>query len=365
MDYDAIVVGGGIIGVAIARQLVLGGRRVALLEAERVLGSHASARNSEVVHAGIYYPPDSLKAVLCLRGRAKLLEYCATRAIPLRTPGKLIVACDDGERDALARIQANAAASGVALRWLEGAEVQRLEPAVACAAALLSPTTAIIDSHAFLTSLAAEVRDGGGDIVLGCRFTHATRKSGGWRVCADGESVTTRGLFLAGGADGPALARRVEGIEPAAIPAGHLAKGSYFAVVGGPAFTHLVYPVPVPGGLGIHVTLDLAGGVRLGPDVEWIDAVDHTVDPSRAATFAAAARRYVPALSDDTLRPAYAGVRAKIVGPGEPAADFLVRGPADLGVPGVVALFGIESPGLTAALALAEHAVAAAGDGRP
>ncbi len=364
MEYDALVVGGGVVGLAIARRLAQRGARVALLEAEPGLGRHASSRNSEVVHAGIYDPPSSLKAQCCLEGRARLLEYCAARGIRTAAIGKLIVACDSAEHDALLRISNNAAANGVRLQWRGGDEVARMEPAVRCSAALLSPTTAIVDSHGLLVALADDVRDAGGDIVLGCRFERASTVPHGLAVVAGGEQVTTRRLFIAAGAQSPQLARRVAGIRDAAIPTAHFARGHYFALRGGPRFGRLVYPVPVPGGLGIHVTLDLHGNARLGPDVQWIDAsdgidgLDYTVDPQLASRFGAAVRRFAPAVRDDALHPAHAGIRAKIVGPGEAAADFTILGADALGVEGVVALFGIESPGLTASLALAERAVA-------
>ena len=359
MDYDAIVVGGGIIGLTIARRLGQAGHRVAVLEAERALGQHASSRNSEVVHAGIYYTPGSLKARTCREGRVRLLEYCAMRAIRTRTPGKYIVACDDHERSELEHIARRAAANGVMLQWCEGAQVRVDEPAVHCTAALFSPTTAIVDSHALVAAVAGDVRDAGGDLVVGCRFDGATRRPGGLDVVAGDARVSTRLLFLAAGARSPQLATKIEGFAPLATPTGRFAKGNYFRLAGGPRFTHLVYPVPSDGGLGIHVTLDLEGNARLGPDVQWTAGLDYDVDATRASQFAAAARRYAPGIEDEALCPDYAGVRAKIVGPGEPAADFVVSAPADHGVDGVVALFGIESPGLTAAFALADHAIAA------
>jgi L-2-hydroxyglutarate oxidase LhgO len=360
MDYDAIVVGGGIIGLAIAREIAMTGGRVAVLEAERALGQHATSRNSEVVHAGIYYPPQSLKATTCITGRRLLLEYCAAHGVATRTPGKLIVACTDAEIAALDRIAANASACGVELDRLDAAEVRAHEPAVSCKAALLSPTTAIVDSHALVAAIAGEVRDHGGDIVLGCAFRRATRTPDGLDVTAGDARVSTRALYLAAGARSPALAAAIEGFAPAAIPRAWFAKGSYFTVTGRPRFEGLVYPVPVAGGLGIHVTLDMAGDVRLGPDVEWTDDIDYAVDERKAEQFASAVARYAPDIAPADLRPGYAGVRAKIVEPGAPAGDFVVATSRTHTVPGVVALFGIESPGLTASLALARHALAAA-----
>jgi L-2-hydroxyglutarate oxidase LhgO len=360
MDYDAIVVGGGIVGLAIARREALCGRSVAVLEAELGLCHHASSRNSEVVHAGLYYAPGSLKATACLRGRRALLEYCAARGVRVSTPGKLVVACDAAEHAALAALAANAASNGVALEWIDAVDVARMEPSVVATAALHSPGTAIVDSHGLASTIEGEIRDAGGDIVLGCRFLGARPSADGLVVAAGDTTVTSRRLYLAAGARAPALAATIEGFDPTAAPAAAFAKGQYFRLVGGPRFTRLVYPVPVPGGLGIHVTIDLDGGVRLGPDVQWVDDLDYDVDASHAAAFAAAVQRYAPAVRAEDLTPAYAGVRAKIVGPGQPSADFCVRGPTDHGVVGVVALFGIESPGLTAAFALADEAVARA-----
>lgn len=357
LDYDAIVVGGGIVGLAIARREALRGGSVAVLEAEVGLCHHASSRNSEVVHAGLYYPPGSLKATACLRGRQALLEYCATRGVRTRTPGKLVVACDASEHAALQAVADNAAANGVALAWIDGRDVARMEPSVVASAALHSPGTAIVDSHGLAAAIEGEIRDAGGDIVLRCRFVGARREGDGLVVAAGDTHVTCARLYLAAGARAPALAAAIEGFDPAMVPTAAFAKGQYFRLVGGPRFTRLVYPVPVPGGLGIHVTIDLEGAVRLGPDVHWVDDLDYDVDASHAAAFAIAAQRYAPAVREADLVPAYAGVRAKIVGPGQPSADFCIRGPADHGVDGVIALFGIESPGLTAAFALADEAV--------
>jgi L-2-hydroxyglutarate oxidase LhgO len=357
MDYDAIVVGGGIIGLAIARELAIAGARVAVLEAEHALAQHATSRNSEVVHAGIYYPPGSLKARTCLEGRRLLLDYCDAHGVATRTPGKLVVACTEDELGALDRIASNARACGVELERIDAAAVRAREPAVVCAGALWSKTTAIVDSHALVHAIAGEIRDHGGDIVLSCAFERAATTTDGLEVIAGDARVTTRALYLAAGASCPALAARVDGFAPSAIPKAALAKGNYFTLTGAPRFSHLVYPVPVAGGLGVHVTLDISGGTRLGPDVEWVDAIDYAVDERRAESFARAVARWSPGIGVADLRPGYAGIRAKIVGPGEPAADFVVATAEDHTVPGVVALFGIESPGLTASLALAAHAV--------
>jgi L-2-hydroxyglutarate oxidase LhgO len=355
-DFDVIVVGAGVVGLAVARELAMGGAQVAVLEAEPGIARHASSRNSGVVHAGIYYAPGSLKAELCLEGRASLLQYAAARSIRVLTPGKLIVATSTDEVAALERIEANARACGMtSLRWCDGDQATELEPLVRCHAALFSPGTAVIDTGAFLDALAGDVRDHGGAVVLGCGFTGARPEGHALAVTAGGDTVRCRHLVLAAGTRTPTLAAAIAGMPTDALGRSHLAKGSYFAIAGGPRFTRLVYPVPVPGGLGTHVTLDVEGNARLGPDVEWIDRIDYTVDPRKAAAFAGSVARWAPHIREHDLRPDYAGIRAKRVGPGEPAADFAILGPAAHGVASVTALVGIESPGLTASLALARR----------
>lgn len=355
LDFDTIVVGGGVVGLAVARQLAVDGVSVAVLEAETGLARHASSRNSGVIHAGIYYPPGSLKAELCLAGREAMLAYARARSIRVSTPGKLIVATDADDVAALQRIHDNALACGVALQWCDAAAATELEPLVRCHAALFSPTTGVIDSGAFIDALAGDVRDHGGAIVLGCPFTAAKRERETIAVTAGGDTVRCAHLVLATGTNTASLASAIEGAAPEAFGRSWLAKGSYFAIAHGPRFTRLVYPVPVSGGLGVHVTIDIDGSARLGPDVEWIDRIDYTVDPTHAADFARSAARWAPHIAQDQLRPDYAGIRAKRTGPGEPAADYAILGPDDHGVPGVTALVGIESPGLTASLALAQR----------
>lgn len=358
VSVDAIVIGAGVIGLAIARALALAGYEVVVLEAERDAAQHASSRNSEVIHAGLYYPPHSLKAQSCVSGRQRLLEYCAARSIEHRVCGKLIVATSTAELAALADVRARATSCGVDLVALDGADAMRRVPGLACVAALWSAGTGIVDSHGLVRALLADASDHGAALARATAFVRAEPTATGLRVWAGDTQVDCRVLVNAGGMSAPSLASAIDGVPPDTIPRARLAKGSYFAVQNAPPMPHLVYPVPEPGGLGIHTTIDLAGGVRLGPDVEWIDAVDYAVDPQKADRFHRAASRYLPALPRTALQPAHAGIRAKIVGPGEPAGDFVVQGPEAHGVRGLVQLFGIESPGLTACLALADVALA-------
>ena len=360
---EAVVVGAGVVGLAVARRLARAGREVLVLEAAEAIGTGISSRNSEVVHAGIYYPKDSVKARLCVAGKEALYRYCASRGVAHARLGKLIVATGPDELPLLAALRAAAAANGVEdLEPLDAAATRALEPAVRAAGALLSPSTGVVDSHALMLSLRGEAEDRGAAIAF-----HAPVLSGHvgdgaagglLRIDVGGAETTTlacRMLINSAGLDAPAVAARFSGLPPGTVPRSHLAKGSYFSLAGRSPFRHLVYPVPVPGGLGTHVTIDLAGRARFGPDVEWVETRDYRVDPARAASFYAAIRRYWPDLPDGALQPDYAGIRPKIVGPGEPAADFAIHGPRDHGIAGLVNLYGIESPGLTAALAIADH----------
>jgi L-2-hydroxyglutarate oxidase LhgO len=359
---DAVVVGGGVVGLACARALALAGREVALLEAEKDFGTHTSSRNSEVIHAGLYYPPGSLKARSCERGRRALYAYLADKGVAHRRVGKLIVATTEAEVASLAGYKKTAHANGAGdLEWLDADEAHRMEPEVRCVRALFSPSTGILDAHGLMRALGRDAQEAGASLarnapVLGGRVTGS-----GIELEVGGDSrgtIVARTVVNAAGLHAQALARSIEGIPAASIPETHYAKGHYFVLKGPSPFSHLVYPVASGGGLGVHVTLDLAGRARFGPDVSWIAGVDYSFDESRAATFYPAIRRYWSGLRDGALEPGYTGIRPKIVGPGKPAADFLLQGPAEHGVPGLVNLYGIESPGLTASLALADDVAA-------
>ncbi len=356
-QVEAVVVGAGVVGLAVARELALAGREVLILEAAARFGTGASARNSEVIHAGIYYPHGSLKARLCVAGRQRLYEFCAERGIPHRRCGKLIVAATEAELDGLAAIAAAARANGVELGMLGRAAVQALEPQLSCAAALHSPLTGIVDSHAYMLALLGEAESRGAALACAAAVTHVVLTDGALLIGVNGAepALRARTLVNCAGVQAPQLARRTEGLAPAHIPPAYLVKGSYFALKGRAPFERLIYPLPDAGGLGIHLTLDLAGRARFGPDVEWVDSSDCRVDAGRAPAFYAAIRRYWPALEDGALEPAFAGVRPRISGPGEVLADFRIDDARTHGVPGLINLFGIESPGLTASLAIASE----------
>ena len=366
LHVDCIVIGGGVIGLAVARRLALVGVETLVLEREAVHGSHTSSRNSEVIHAGLYYTPGSLKALLCVRGREQLYRYCEERGIAHRRCGKLIVATSDDERPQLQHYVETAHRNGVTdLSWLTPEEVATLEPAVRCKAALWSPSTGIVSSHELMQALLGDLESRGGALACRADVVGARLEHGLHRVIVDQEGIhnelTTRLLVNAAGLDAQAVARTFAGLGANTIPARHLAKGHYFTLQGRAPFRHLVYPVAGNAGLGIHVTLDLAGGARFGPDVEWVTTVDYAIDEARRATFAAAIRRYYPDLDAARLQPGYTGIRPKIAGPGEPPADFCIQGPEQHGIEGLVNLYGIESPGLTAALAIADEVAARLG----
>jgi len=357
---EAVVIGAGVVGLAVARALALAGREVVILEAEDAIGTHTSSRNSEVIHAGIYYPAGSLKARSCVAGRRRLYEYCAVRGVPHRRCGKLIVAADEAQRGELERIRSRAHASGVPeVDFVSHEQVREWEPELRCVAALHSPATGIIDSHALMLALLGEAEDHGAMLALKSRLEKGIVRNEGIELRVRGaEPVLTRLLVNSAGLRAPSVARLIEGYPGEQAPRELYAKGNYYSLARRAPFSRLVYPVPEPGGLGVHVTLDLAGQARFGPDVEWIDAIDYRVDPRRAERFYAAIRRYWPGLPEGALAPGYAGIRPKIAGPGEPAPDFVIQGPREHGVPGLVNLFGIESPGLTASLALADDVAA-------
>jgi len=356
---DVVVIGAGVVGLAVARELALRGREALVLEAHEQFGTETSARHSEVIHAGIYYPQDSLKARLCVAGRDLLYRFCEQYGIEHRRCGKLIVATSPAQLAELERIRVAAQANGVSLSLLTASEVAVLEPGLRCVGALHSPLTGIIDSHAYMLGLLGQAQNYGSTLVCSAKVTRFTLDSTGMSIGINGEEpqLRARTVINSAGLYAPAVARLLEVSPQAAalIPTPRFAKGTYFGLAGRSPFQHLVYPVPEPGGLGVHLTLDLAGRARFGPDVEWVEAPDYDVDPARANKFYASIREYWPALPAGALQPAYAGVRPKIAGPGEPAADFRVDGPGVHGIAGLVNLFGIESPGLTASLALAQY----------
>jgi L-2-hydroxyglutarate oxidase LhgO len=356
---DCVVVGAGVVGLAVARALATAGREVLVLEQERWIGTHTSSRNSEVIHAGIYYPKDSLKARLCVAGRERLYGYCAEHGVPHRRLGKLIVATAEDEVPRLEGIRYRAEANGVGdLRWLGEHEARALEPSIRCLAALLSPSTGIVDSHALMLAYEGDAEAAGAVVALRAPVLEGRVGDRGITLSVGGEAPTTieAGIVVnSAGLFAPSLARRIAGLPAASIPRDYYCRGVYFTLSGRAPFRHLVYPAPEAAGLGVHLTLDLGGQARFGPDVEWIDGIDYTVDPRRGDGFYAAIRRYWPALPDGALQPGYAGIRPKISASDAPAADFVVQGPAAHGVPGLVNLYGIESPGLTASLALADE----------
>lgn len=358
---DTVVIGAGVVGLAVARALALQGREVWVLEREAAIGTGTSSRNSEVIHAGIYYPPGSLKARLCVRGKALLYAYAAERGIAHRRCGKLIVANTPSQLGALPDIVARAARNGVDdLRVIGADEAQRLEPALRCLGAVHSPSTGIVDSHGLMLALQGDLENAGGLVALHAGIQALRRDGDAWRVLADdGTELLAERVVNAAGLDACALAARTEGLAPALVPRPFYAKGSYFTLAGRAPFTHLIYPAPEPdrhlAGLGVHLTIDLGGQAKFGPDVQWVDdPADLRVDPARGEAFYSEVRRYWPGLPDGALQPGYAGMRPKISGPHEPAADFGVQGPAVHGLPGLVNLLGIESPGLTSSLAIGE-----------
>ena len=367
---DCVVVGAGVVGLAVARALAQAGREVIVLEKETLIGSHTSSRNSEVIHAGIYYPKGSAKARLCVRGKHLLYAYCAARGVPHRRLGKIIVATEPGQADQLAGIAAAAAGNGVDdMRPLDRAELGALEPGLRGVAGLLSPSTGIVDSHALMLSLQGELEDLGGAVAFNTRLIGARPAGQGLEltVASGGEThrLATGLLVNAAGLFAGEVAAAVEGLATPWRRQVHYCKGSYFGVSARAPFSHLIYPVPERDGLGVHLTLDLAGRGRFGPDTEWIERLDYALDPTRADSFYAAIRRYWPELRDGALRPDYVGIRPKLQPAGGPATDILIEGPEAHGLAGLVNLFGIESPGLTASLAIAEEVVMRAEEHAP
>ena len=362
MNADVVILGAGAVGLAVAAGFARTGRDVLVLEANRAIGMGVSSRNSEVIHAGLYYPTGSLRHRMCVEGRRLLYAYLAHRGVAHRKCGKLIVATTDAETAKLETLHATGRANGVeGLEMLSAAAARAWEPELACTAALWSPETGIIDARGYMLALQGELEDHGGAIALEAAVERIEPLTGGgFRIHAAGSVPTCRVVVNSAGLHAQRVAALTEGLAPTHIPKLTLAKGNYFSCATKPAFTRLIYPAPVDGGLGVHVTLDLGGRMRFGPDVEWLattnpDEIDYTVNPARAAAFYAAIRRYWPSLPDGAIIPDYAGCRPKLSGPGDPAADFRIDGPALHGIPGLVNLFGIESPGLTSSLAVAEE----------
>ncbi len=355
---ECVVIGAGVVGLAIARAMAARGREVIVLEAGEAVGTGTSSRNSEVIHAGLYYPRGSLKAELCVRGRAMLYEYCEARGVPHSRCGKLLVATARNQLPQLAAIQHKAMENGVAdLVRVSGAEAMAMEPQLQCVEAVLSPQTGIVDSHQFMLALQGDAERDGANVAFHTPVTDIDARDRCFIVETGGESpmrfqagcvINSAGLYA------NQIARNIRGLDARHIPPLYFAKGNYFSVSGRTPFERLIYPMPNEAGLGVHLTIDMGGQAKFGPDVEWIQKIDYTVDPQRANSFYAAIRAYWPNLPDDALQPAYAGIRPKLSGPGQPAADFVIQGRAAHGMTGLVNLFGIESPGLTAALAIAE-----------
>ena len=358
-QVDCAVIGAGVVGLAIARELAMAGREVIVLEAADAIGTHTSSRNSEVIHAGLYYPKDSLKARLCVSGKTLLYDYCAEHGVPHSNIGKIVVAVEQEERATLNSYVRKAEANGVGdLRWLSLEELHELEPAVECVAGFLSPSTGIVDSHALMLAYQGDAQNHGAAVVFKSPLASGSVDRTGLVLEVGGQepmTIACRSVVNSAGLFAQNVARSIEGLPKASIPPQYFAKAHYFTLSGKPPFRRLVYPVASNAHLGVHVTVDLAGQVRFGPDVSWINAVDYTFDPSREAHFYEAIRKYYPALKDGQLQPGYTGIRPKVSGPSEPAADFIIQGPDEHGVAGLVNLYGIESPGLTASLAIAGH----------
>jgi L-2-hydroxyglutarate oxidase LhgO len=359
---QVLVVGAGVVGLAVARAAAIAGHDVVVAEAASGIGTGVSSRNSEVIHAGLYYPTGSRRAYHCPPGRRMLYDFCASHGVPHRKCGKLVVATNASEIERLAVVHKQAQANGVeGVEIIDAAAAKRLEPALACVSAMHSPETGIIDSHRFMLALRGDLEDHGGMVAFASAIDRLKPRAGGWDAALAGSEpqwLSFDAVVNCAGLGAQRLARATDGYPSERVPRLVLAKGNYFAFAGRPVFSRLIYPVPVPGGLGVHVTLDLAGRMRFGPDVEWIEREDYDVDPSRALAFYQRIRDYWPALPDNSLAPDYCGIRPKLTGPGEAAADFMIEGPAQHGLARIVHLFGIESPGLTCALSIAEEVTA-------
>jgi L-2-hydroxyglutarate oxidase LhgO len=367
-QLDCVVIGAGVIGLAVAREMALQGRETILLERESAFGTISSARNSEVIHAGIYYPKDSLKATLCVQGNRLLYEYCRSHQVATRPYGKLIVASDDTQLSDLQAILYKAQNNQVPdIKMISADEAKTLEPQLHCSAAILSSSTGIVDSHGYMLSLLGGFEDAGGMLAYQSPLISARpvgSNAGQGFILeiggTDGMQIQTRLLINCAGMSAPAIAKKIEGLAAEQIPKAYFAKGNYFSLTGKSPFSHLIYPIPEPGGLGVHLTLDMGGQAKFGPDVEWLDIeseeqIDYSVNSSRGDGFYEAVRRYWPGLKDGSLQPDYSGVRAKIVPPNMPAGDFCFNGPQDHGFQGLYNLYGFESPGLSSSLAIAKH----------
>ncbi len=359
---DAVVIGAGVVGLAVGRALAQRGLETIVIEREHAIGTGTSSRNSEVIHAGLYNPTGWLKTRLCVHGRAQLYDFCEGHGVPHRRCGKLVVATTAEQLGDLQRMATRARENGVAdVQWVSREQARALEPAIVCEAALLSPSTGIVDSHALMLALRGDLEEAGGWVALQSPVTGVAVHGGVHVVQVGGAAPSELAASIVVNAAGlwaPQVAAGIHGLPESHRPLAQFAKGSYFALAGRAPFSRLIYPIPAPGGLGVHLTLDLAGQARFGPDVQWIDpqspdTIDYRVDPTRADAFAIEIRRYWPALPDGALQPAYSGVRPKLTGAAEPAHDFVLQGPADHGVAGLMNLYGIESPGLTACLAIA------------
>jgi L-2-hydroxyglutarate oxidase LhgO len=357
---QVLVVGAGVVGLACARAAALEGHEVIVAEAANAIGTVTSSRNSEVIHAGLYYPTGSKRAQHCPRSRRMLYEYCASHGVPHRKCGKLVVATNEREVTRIEQIYKQSQVNGCEnVELIDAAAARKIEPEAYCVAAMLSPETGIIDSHSYMRALRGDIEDRGGMIALNTPIERLLRARNGWEVHfggADPQSITVDAVVNAAGLGAQKLARATEGYPQERVPRLFYGKGNYFTYMGRPVFSRLVYPPPIPGGLGIHVVLDLGGRMRFGPDVEWVDNEDdYAVDPGRAAAFYKRVREYWPRLPDNSLIPDYSGIRPKLTGPGEAQVDFMIDAPKDHGAPGLVHLFGIESPGLTASLSLGEE----------
>lgn len=368
-QIEVVVIGAGVVGLACARALALAGREVLIVEAEKDFGTGISARSSEVIHAGLYYPSGTLKARFCVEGNRLLYGFCSAHGVSHRRTGKLVVATSPDQEAELEKLRRQGEANGVTdLCLLTAREAIALEPQLKCTAALLSPSTGIVDSRGLMLALLGEAEAHGATLALQSPLLGGELSGQGIGLRMGGaepmELMATT-VINAAGLGAQAVTAALTGFPSGHVPPAHYAKGNYYGLSGRAPFSRLVYPLPEPGGLGVHLTLDLGGQARFGPDVEWVDAPDYRVDPARAEGFYGAIRRYWDGLADGALTPAYAGIRPKIVGPGQAAADFLIQGPAEHGVAGLINLFGIESPGLTSSLAIGDQVVRMVRQGRP